>query len=68
MCSSEQKKREVVDSRVESRVGKLIACYSFDFSQICVCVWGGGGGVFTNLYKLSENTKKNNNILSNMRF
>ena len=34
MCSSQQK--EVVDSRVESRVGNLIACYSFDFSQINV--------------------------------
>ena len=34
MCSSQQK--EVVDSRVESRVGNLIACYSFDFSRINV--------------------------------
>ena len=41
MCSSEQK--EVVDSRVESRVGNLMACYSFDFSQNNIC------GFFFNL-------------------
>ena len=34
MYSSQQK--EAVDSRVESRVGNLIAYYSFDFSQINV--------------------------------
>ena len=38
-------KKEVVDSRVESRVGNLIACYSVDFSQINV-IFAGGGGIY----------------------
>ena len=46
-------KKEVVDSRVESRV-----CYSFDFSQINVIFVCVGGGVFTNMYKLCKNNKK----------
>ena len=55
MCSSQQK--EVVDSRVESRVGNLIACYSFDFSQINV-IFVGFFYLFTNMYKLCKNNKK----------
>ena len=65
MCSSSSQQKEVVelDSRVGSRGGNLIACYSFDFLQINVIF------VFFYLQTCINYVKIiKNKILSNMRF